>query len=75
MNDNDPLVLLIIVVAVILVVRYLWTLHRYPLIACRRCGGSSMRTKWIFHPPSLWFRKVGGHCGLCGGKPWTERHP
>lgn len=74
MNGNELLVWTGVAVAAFLVIRYFWTLHRYPLIACRKCKGSSLRTKWIFHPPSLWFRKVGGHCGRCDGKAWTERH-
>lgn len=53
--------------------RWLRDRARYPLIACAKCHGSSMHTKWVFHPPSLRLRKVGGHCSRCDGKPWTER--
>ena len=73
MSGNETLFVLAVVVMALLLIRYWWNLYRYPLIACSRCHGSSMRTKWIFHPPSFWFRKVGGHCGRCKGKPWTPR--
>jgi hypothetical protein len=72
MSPELTLVLALVAVAAV----GLWVLRerrRYPLIACGRCHGNSMHTKWIFHVRSLRLRKVGGHCGSCGGKAWTER--
>lgn len=71
---SQPAVLTLTIIAVAVpVVRYYWNLRRFPLIACSKCHGNSMRTKWIWHTGSFRFRKIGGHCGRCGGQAWTAR--
>lgn len=71
MSQGELFLILAAVVAIL--ARYWWNLRNFPLIACSKCHGSSLRTKWIWHMSSFRFRKIGGHCHRCHGTAWTDR--
>ena len=58
-------VLLFVIVGAVVLGYYLVSLHRYPRVPCRWCGGKVPRDPIV--------RRAFGQCRHCGGKGWKDR--